>query len=315
VRADRRFRLAALTAAAGMALAVLGGCHPKEAPKAVVAHEVVGPKLPPGVLLYTSRGQLWQFRRDQPPEAVATGAVWFPAVNSDGTLAAYWEDTGSSMALTVLNLVSHTTVRIGQWNSLGSLGRNLDLRNAPCWVPGRDLLRFADGRQIWEVEADGSNLQTLYEHPDGGCYAISNAPNGRRVAFVSATDHDQNLYVYSLDTHKATPLTDYTQRDGSVGAPAWSPKGDRIVYVLYKTEEANLWGIPAEGGTPTSITKEGRTNAPSWDPTGRRMAVSTGTQNPFNWQIALVNGDDGKFIEQITSVTAGAASPAVTGQW
>jgi WD40 repeat protein len=312
MRADRRIACA-LSLAAGVAL--FAGCRAKEAPKAVVQQEKHGPALPTGVLLYTSQGRLWQFKRGEPPEAVATGNVWFPSVNREGNLAAYWDDGGAQMALNVLNLVSHTVVRIGAWNSLGSLGRNLNLRNAADWIIGREALRFADGRQIWEVEADGTNLSTLYEHPDGACYAVSNSPDGHRVAFVSATEHDQNLWVYSLETHKAVALTDYTQRDGSVGAPAWSPKGDRIVYVLYKAEEANLWSIPAEGGTPTAMTKEGRTNAPSWDPTGRRLAVSTGTQNPFNWQIALVNGDDGKFIEQLTNVTAGAAAPALSGQW
>jgi len=307
--------LAAGVLVLGILAGWLGGCRSKEAPKAVVQQAQRGPTLPPGVLLYTSQGKLWEFRRGEPPQAIATGAVWFPAINADGTLAAYWEDAGSQMVLMILNLVSHASVRVGEWNSLGALGRNLNLRNAPAWVPGRDALRFADGRQIWEVEADGTNLQTVYEQQEAGCFAVTNSPDGKHIAFVLATEHDQNLWEYSLDTHKAQPLTDYTAKDGSVGAPAWSPKGERIVYVLYKAEEANLWGIPAEGGTPTSITKEGRTNAPSWDPTGKRMAVSSGTQNPFTWQIALVNGDDGKFVEQLTSVTAGAAAPAITGQW
>ncbi len=310
----RAERLARILCAAS-AVALLAGCRAKEAPKPVVAHEVRGPVLPPGTLLYTSQGKLWKFRRGEPPEAVVSGAVWFPAVNSDGTLVAYWEDAGSQMRLNVLNLVSRATVRIGEWGSLGTLGRNLNLRNAPCWVPGRDVLRFADGRQIWESEADGSNLQTLYEFPEGGCFAPTISPDGMRVAFVGSTEREQNLWVYSLQTHQAQPMTDYTAKDGSVGAPAWSPKGDRIVYVLYKAEESNIWGIPAEGGTPSSVTKEGRTNAPAWDPAGRRMAVATGTQNPFSWQIALVNVEDGKFLEQLTSVGAGAAAPTLTGQW
>ena len=28
---------------------------------------------------------------------------------------------------------------------------------------------FADGRQIWEVDADGTNLATVYEHRAGAC--------------------------------------------------------------------------------------------------------------------------------------------------
>ena len=295
---------------------VLAGCRSKEAPKAAPKMEKKGPALPTGTLLYTTQGGLWKLTRGASPERVLEhGTYWFPAINADVNQGACWVDLGGEMALEIVNLVSHVTVRAGQWGTLGALGRNLNLRNAPVWIPGRDVVVFADGRQIWQVDADGGNLQTIYEHPDGGCYSVTLSPDGDRLAFVGVTDKEQNLWSYSLKTKRATPITDYTNQMGAVGAPAWSPKGDRIIFVLYKGEEANLYTVPAEGGTPNKLTKEGRTNAPAWDPTGRKLAVSSGTQNPLVWQIALVDPDTCKFLEQLTTAPAGAFAPSIEGAW
>lgn len=298
-----------------MAVAGAGGCRSKAPPPPPPKAEKKGPALPVGTLLYTSQSALWKLTRGGGTEQVLPGTIWFPAINADVNQAACWLDLGNEMALEIVNLVSRVVVRAGQWRTLGSLGRNLNLRNAPVWVPGKDAVLFADGRQIWQADADGGNLQTVYEHPDGGCYSVSMSPDGEKIAFVGVTDKDQNLWVYSHKTKHAQQITDYLLQKGGVGAPAWSPKGDRIIFVLYKSEEANLYSLTLDGGSPVLLTHEGRSNSPCWDPTGRRLAVSSGTQNPLVWQIALMNPEDGKFIEQLTNASAGAFAPSIAGAW
>ncbi len=272
--------------------------------------------LPPGVVLYTSQGKLWKLSKGEQPEVLLEGAFWFPAVNREGTRMAYWEDHGTTMKLSVMNLVSRKTLEVGEWYTLGSLGRNLNMRNAPCWHPKKDVLYFADGTQIWQVNSDGTDLQTLYEHDAGGCYGVTVSPDLKTFAFVGVTETRQNLWTYSTVSKHARSITDYTSQQGMVGAPAWSPiEGKTIVYALYKAEQVNLWSIPANGGTAVALTKEGRTNSPHWDLLGEKLAVSSGTQNPLSWQIALVNAKDGKFLKQLTNAPAGAFSPSITGAW
>ncbi len=310
-----RNRVLPLTVCALVALAAMTGCRSHEPAKVDKKPEKKGPTLPIGTLLYSSQGGLWKLARGSGAEQVLAGPAWFPAINPDVNEAACWVDLGGEMALEIVNLVSRASVRAGQWKSLGSLGRNLNLRNAPAWVPGHDSILFADGRQIWQVDADGGNLQTVYEHPDGGCYSVTVSPAGDRLAFVGVTEKEQNLWTFSLKTRKAQALTDFTLDKGAVGGPAWSPKGDRIAFVLYKAEESNIYMMPADGGTPMMTTKEGRTNSPCWDPTGRKLAVSSGTQNPLLWQVALINPDDSKFLEQLTTAPAGAFAPSIAGAW
>jgi len=307
---------------AGVAVAVAAacltsttGCGKKGPPPAKVKVEKKGPPLPPGLLVYASGGAIWKMAKGEAPQRLVSGDVWFPALKGDETLVAYWEDLGDRMALNILNLETKAVTRVGAWHTLGALGRNLNLRNAPIWLDAKNVLLFADGRQIWQVEADGTNLQTIYEHPGGGCYSVSPSPDGARIAFVSVSEKDQNLWTFSTLSHKAGPVTEYTYRDGCVGAPAWSPKGDPIVFVLYKSEEANLWRVLAEGGISMQITKEGRTNSPAWDPTGMLIAASSGTQNPLFWQVHLINGEDGKFVEQLTTSSPGGFSPSIAGAW
>lgn len=302
--------LAVLVAAGG-----ISGCGKKEPPKPPPKAQKAGPVLPPGMAVYSMGGAIWLLAKGQAPVKLVAGALWFPAISADETLVAYWEDLGENMALNILNVGSKAVTRVGQWHTLGAPGRSMNLHNAPAWLPGRNTLVFADGRQIWQVEGDGTNLQTIYEHTDGGCYSVSPSPDSTRMAFVSLGEKGQNLWVYSTLTHRADPVTEYTYRDGSVGAPAWCPAGEPIVFTLYKAEVVNLWRVPSEGGTSVQITKEGRTNGPCWDPTGKKLAASSGNQNPLIWQIHLINADDGRFLEQLTTTSPGAFAPSIAGAW
>lgn len=310
-----RNRLASAFLAVVALGAMAAGCGKKPPPPPAAKPVAKGPPPPQGVMVYTSQGKLWRMVRGTAPEALTDRPVWFPAINAETTQAAYWEDNGGEMALVVMNLISRATVTIGRWRTLGPLGRSMNLRNAPCWIPGRDALMFADGRQIWQVEADGSNLQTIHEHDAGAPYSVATSPDGTKVAYVSVSEKEQNLWVFSLASRQAAAVTEYTNRDGAVGAPTWSPANSFIVYSLYKAEESNLWRIPPEGGSPTQLTREGRAATPVWDPAGKKLAIGSPSVDGLVWQLHLINATDGKFLEQLTSAPGGAYAPSIAGTW
>lgn len=286
-----------------------------EPEKRVTARPAPVIKLPPGIIVYTSHGKIWKLVKGEEPMILLEGMHWFPALNAGGTQLAYWEDAGTSMSLYVMNLISTVSVKIGEWRTLGDKGRNLSVRNAPCWDPKQDLLYFADGIQIWSVNSDGTNLETMYRHPSGNCYSVTVAPDGKTFAFVSVTEYGQNLWTYSLVSKRTEMLTEDTYQAGAVGAPAWSPKGTSIVYVVYKAEEVNLWSVASDGGVPIRLTKKGRTNSPQWGPFGRKLVVSSGSQDPLHWQIWLMDGRNWKYLKQLTDVPAGAYAPSISGRW
>jgi len=297
-----------------LVLPLLSGCKGKQAPPPPPPPAQKASGLPAGALAYMSDGSMWFLRKGAKPDALVDGAVWFPSLSPDCSMIAYWEDHGESMMLSVINVVSREVTKIGQWSTMGPLGRNQNLRNAPWWSPNSDKIYFADGKQVWEVLPDGRDLQTVYEHT-GGCYSPTVSPDGNRVAFVGVNGREQNIWFYSRLTQSAEAVTDYTQKEGTVGALAWSPSGTQIAYVLYKTEKVNVWIMQVAGKNSTPLTREGRTNAPSWDPLGKLLAVSSGTQNPYAWQIALVDVNDGKFMAPLAAPSSGAFTPSIAGEW
>jgi len=301
---------------AGLMLAVpfLGGCRSKQAPPPPPPIVKKASGLPAGCLAYMAEGSLWFLRKGGKPEALAEGAIWFPSLSPDCSMVAYWEDKGESMVLSVVNVVSRQVTRIGQWNTMGPLGRNQNLRNQPWWSPNSDKIYFADGKQVWEVLPDGHDLQTVYEHTSG-CYSPTVSPDGNRLAFISVNGREQNIWIYSRLTHIPESITEFSQKDGAVGALAWSPDGTQIAFVLYKSEKVNVWLLQVEGKSSSPLTKEGRTNAPSWGPVDKVLAVSSGTQNPYAWQIALVSVVDGKFLAPLAAPASGAFTPSIAGEW
>ncbi len=272
-------------------------------------------KLPEGIGVFSSRGSVWKIAKGTQAEEIVGKPCWFPAVNSQASLAAFWEEHGLYLSLMVQDLISGETRELWKWNAPPALARNLNLRNAPCWHPKEDTLFFADGKQIWSVNADGSDLQTVYEHGQGGCYSVAADPEGTSLAFVSVEEEAQNLWVYSSKSKESLALTTYTSMQGLAGAPAWSPSGNVIAFVIYRADQANVWTIPATGGGASVLTKDGRTNSPSWDITGAKLAVSSGIQDAYRWQINLISATDGKFLQQLTRADTGAFSPSITGAW
>lgn len=298
------------------ALAGLQGCKKKEAPKKreVVVQKKVDVK--PGMLAYSAQGRIWLLEKGGQPRVFSDSISWFPTINRKGTHLAYWEDRGDYMELCVSNLASKQKVVIWRWQDPPALARNLNLHNAPCWTEEDDNLLFADGRQIWQCRADGSNLQTIYEHAEGRCFSVAAESKGEQMVFVGISpDGAQNLWHYSMLSRECMPLTALTGMEGAIGSPAWSPKNSRVAYVVYRGDQANIWMISITGLQSTVLTKDGRSNSPAWDDNGEKIAISSGSQDPYRWQIRLISAADGKELERLTDSPVGAFSPSICASW
>ncbi len=298
------------------AAAAIQGCKKKEAPKPkeVVVQKKVDVK--PGLLAYSSQGRIWILEKGGQAQLFSDTVAWFPALNRQGTHVAYWEDHGDYMEMCVGNLASRQKTVIWRWQNPPPLARNMNLHNAPSWTIEGEELYFADGRQIWQSRADGSDLQTVYEHKDGRCFSVAVAPKGQEMVFVGISANGaQNLWHFSTLTRDSLPLTALTDMEGMAGSPAWSPKDGRVAYVVYRGDQANIWIISTTGLQSTLLTKDGRTNSPAWGDAAGKLAVSSGTQDPYRWQIRLLNAADGKDLEGLTDSPVGAFSPSICAAW
>ena len=132
------------------------------------------------------------------------------------------------------------------------------------------------------------------------------APDGRRIAFVSARDGNEEIYVADTRTGEVRRLTH------TAGAadrrPAWSPGGRRIVWESGQPGAADLHVMRADGTRKAVLVGGPGDDAdPAWSPDGARIAFSSNRGGRRQlWAVAVTGGEP----EPLAEVPGRARSPA-----
>ena len=122
-----------------------------------------------------------------------------------------------------------------------------------------------EGRELMAVRPTGTGLVILTT----GAFAIAPAwsPDGSRLAFMTTTAGDGQIYVMDVDGSDPRAVT---SGPGSRVHPTWSPDGETILFAL---DGAALYTVPAEGGDATLLHEcEHGCIAPAWSPDDARIA-------------------------------------------
>ncbi len=101
-----------------------------------------------------------------------------------------------------------------------------------------ELLRGPD-MHIALVPAAGGE-PTILTHEKGLDWPYGWSPDGERIAFAGQRDGIWNIYWVSRHGGPEHRLTDYSSRNSFVRYPAWSPRGNQIVYENAETT-GNIW--------------------------------------------------------------------------
>jgi Tol biopolymer transport system component len=132
--------------------------------------------------------------------------------------------------------------------------------------------------QVVLMNTDGTGAHFVSTpNIDVGTVAIS--PDGTRIAFEGTVEGNTDVYVVNSD---GTGLLRLTHDPSTDQYPAWSPDGSTIAYDNAGQHEqiedpqfsktAEIFTIPADGGTPTQIThNDGSDAAPSYSPDGKTI--------------------------------------------
>jgi dipeptidyl aminopeptidase/acylaminoacyl peptidase len=261
----------------------------------------------------------------QPPPGVSPAdlyslrSVGDVEISPSGTHVAYAvvhnNDPGRPYAvLTILNL------QTGREHTLPRGSSN------PRWAPdGRRLAYLGsgpDGAGLMVGEADGSGARliapiedTNHPLPSAGS-SLSWAPDGRRIAFVSATPGPESaeangdpmvitrylykptagegltrfndnrrthLFVADIGTRQVTQLTDGGSYEHSID---WAPAGDDILFVSNREADADkifnydIFTVSARTRQTRRLTATRSAEyAPAWSPDGTRVAFSGTTRD------------------------------------
>jgi Tol biopolymer transport system component/imidazolonepropionase-like amidohydrolase len=149
------------------------------------------------------------------------------------------------------------------------------------------------------------------------------SPDGTQIAFASDRSGIENLWVCALDGSGARALTQ--EKEISVSAPAWSPRGDWVVGRKRFTDMSSigtveLWLWHAKGGQGVPLTKRDEqpdAADPAFPPDEERFVYFSARDARFGydsnvndglWQIKRLDRRDGKAVA-ITGELGGAIAP------
>jgi Tol biopolymer transport system component len=151
--------------------------------------------------------------------------------------------------------------------------------------------------------------------PDDGQSAWS--PDGRRIAFKSRRDRNNELYVMAWDGSGQTRLTDSFRI--SEGQPAWSPDGRRLLYRQTAdnpiVQNADIWQIDVNPANPNPrpvLQRTGDERYPSFSPDGTRIAFRGDldlTDHSGDEELFAMNAD-GTNVVQLTRNAVFDSGPA-----
>jgi Tol biopolymer transport system component len=94
-----------------------------------------------------------------------------------------------------------------------------------------------------------------------------------RIAFVVRTNGDRQLFVINAN---GSGLAQVTEGEGSVSYPAWSPDGNRILFVRH-LGNSDIYIIESDGTGEVRLTDHpAHDSTPAWSPGGEQVAfIST----------------------------------------
>jgi dipeptidyl aminopeptidase/acylaminoacyl peptidase len=112
------------------------------------------------------------------------------------------------------------------------------------------------------------------------------SPDGSRVAFVVRSgEADQARFstrLWLAPTDGSSPPQAVGPADVPQSGPRWSPDGARIAFLAGRGEQAQVWILPAAGGTAQALSHDAPgVSGFEWSPDGRRLIlIAAGPEKP-----------------------------------
>ena len=131
------------------------------------------------------------------------------------------------------------------------------------------------------------------------------SPDGKRIAFTSSRDGNQEIHVMDADGGNQRNLTNKPRHDDE---PSWSPDGKRITFAR-AGRNREIYVMDADGGNQRNLTNNPRSDSqPSWSPDGKHIAFVSNRDG--NREIYVINADGAGQTQRLTNSRRNDIDPA-----
>ncbi len=150
---------------------------------------------------------------------------------------------------------------------------------------------------LYMINVDGTGLKQLTNTP-GADLEPAWSPDGKRIAFTSLRDGNNQIYLFNVDNQSVIRLT---EPDVNVenSQPAWSPDGKKIAYLVKRLGTYQVWVMSDTGQDNAQLVRSGQSlwdYAPAWSADGKVIIFN---QRPRDnllarpWLMSIQYPDDG----------------------
>jgi len=181
----------------------------------------------------------------------------------------------------------------------------------PAWSPDGIRIAFTRNRNLFIMNADGSNV--VQRTFSGSCQGPTWSPDGTKIAYSDYADGYSG--IFTVRATGGSPFLLQSYAGGYFMDPAWSPDGTKIAFALDENTydySYDIYTINANDGTYIGYLTSGTNygidhlfSSPSWSRSGAKLAVVfKGSSNSYIPHVGVMNSDGSGFTLLRSGVVA-----------